>query len=158
MKNKTTYRPIQPILATLENTPDPESQYQLAMIHVGYAPSPESDFETAIPLFISAANHGHVEAQTRLGLMYLNGWGLARDEYQAADWFYKAALAGDDVAQCVIGTMYAMGLVFKENMVTAIEWLEKSAQQDHPEAIRNLDYAYRATGYLSQGVLSPTLH
>ncbi len=43
-----------------------------------------------------AAERGDAEAQFELGLMYDEGYGVSRDNQEAAKWYSKAAEQGDD--------------------------------------------------------------
>ncbi len=51
-----------------------------------------------------AANQGHADAQTRLGMCYLHGLGVARDLEQAALWLKQAAQQGDEQGNCRLYT------------------------------------------------------
>jgi uncharacterized protein len=44
--------------------------------------------------YLKKAEQGDADAQHRLGLMYANGRGVAKDYEKAAEWYLKAALQG----------------------------------------------------------------
>ena len=46
-----------------------------------------------------AAEHGDVEAEYGIGLLYANGWGVPSDIDQAARWMQKSAGAGNSDAE-----------------------------------------------------------
>ncbi len=46
-----------------------------------------------------AAEQGFADAQYNLGLAYLHGQGVKKDDQEAADWFRKAAEQGQSRAQ-----------------------------------------------------------
>jgi len=52
------------------------------------------DKTAAIGLFEQAAKQGHIEAQYQLGIMYMKGWGVARNVKQSYTWLSKAEQAG----------------------------------------------------------------
>ncbi len=56
------------------------------------------NFDYAVRLYCHAARAGHRDAGYRLGWMYANGRGVARDEHRAAGWFQLAAANGDEHA------------------------------------------------------------
>ena len=64
-----------------------------------------SDFATTRQV----AEQGDARAQLKLGVMYMNGLGVAKDERQAVEWYRKAAQQGDVEAQQLLGLMYLAG-------------------------------------------------
>lgn len=54
--------------------------------------------------FRKAAEQGLPEAQNMLGLCFLYGQGVIKDETKAVDWFRKAAEQGYAEAQNMLGT------------------------------------------------------
>ena len=57
---------------------------------------------------LASAAQGNPSAQRVLGLMYLNGQGVQKDDAKAVAWFLKAAAQGDVDAQFNLGGMYAI--------------------------------------------------
>jgi len=53
-------------------------------------------------------------AQINLGRMYQNGWGVTKDNKEAAKWYHKAAEQGHDTSQWKLGKMYPNG--YKEDV------------------------------------------
>ena len=53
-------------------------------------------YTTAFKLLIPLARLGHRRAQTGVGLMYLYGHGLPKDEKMAIEWFESAVRIGKD--------------------------------------------------------------
>ena len=60
---------------------------------------PTEDVVEASRWFHLAAQQGHVEAQTILGLMYAEGQGVPQDDAQAYAWLNIAAAQGDKDAK-----------------------------------------------------------
>jgi len=52
------------------------------------------DYATALRLLRPLADQGNAAAQTKLGLMYENGYGVSQNFAEAVKWYRKAADAG----------------------------------------------------------------
>ena len=63
------------------------------------------DLPLAAKHFERAARAGDPLAQLNLGVLYLNGWGLAQDRVQASGWLQAAADAGNARALDYIATL-----------------------------------------------------
>jgi TPR repeat protein len=50
----------------------------------------EKDYKKAFNYYTLAANKGNKEAQYNLGIMYLKGEGINKDEIKAKEWFKKS--------------------------------------------------------------------
>jgi hypothetical protein len=71
-----------------------------------------------------AAAQGDADAQTIVGLMYVNGHGASRDYTQALIWYRKAADQGNGRAQLGLGLMYANGHGVPQDYVRAHMWFK----------------------------------
>ena len=69
-----------------------------------------------------AAEQGDVDAQGRLGVMYLHGRGVAQDDKQAVAWTRKAAEQGEAIAQYNLGVMYNTGRGVAQDDKQAVAW------------------------------------
>jgi TPR repeat protein len=58
-----------------------------------------------------AADQGYANAQSNIGWLYHNGWGVPQDYAQAMAWYQKAADQGFAAAQSNIGWLYENGKV-----------------------------------------------
>ena len=67
-------------------------------------------------------------------LYYRGGYGLARDYFEAANWWRKAADQGKAEAQSRLGKMYLYGEGVIQNYSEADKWLRKAAEQGAGEA------------------------
>jgi TPR repeat protein len=65
------------------------------------------DYAAALRLWRPLADQGDAAAQYNLGLMYVDGHGVAQDDAAAVSWFRKAADQGYADAQYNLGLMYA---------------------------------------------------
>ena len=64
---------------------------------------PENDAE-AVKWFRLAAEHGHINAQINLGVMYVNGEGVPQNNIRAYVWYSVAAAQGQALPQGGIET------------------------------------------------------
>lgn len=68
-----------------------------------------------------------MKAKRYLGLMYLNGEGVAKDEKQAFAYFKQASEQGDISSQYWLGFCYENGIGTAQNLMQAVGWYKKSA-------------------------------
>jgi TPR repeat protein len=85
----------------------------------------------AAPWIASAARYGVVEAQVRLGQMFLDGAGVTRDEAAALNWFLCAARKGSCEAMNMAGRCYENGWGIEEDLSVAAHWYRSSADAGH---------------------------
>ena len=88
-----------------------------------------------------AADQGHAAAQCQMGLFYMNGLDVDRDEDKAVEWLRKAAAQNYAQAQYNLGIYYAK-FADKESVRLAIKWLNEAAKQDYADAQYNLAKLY----------------
>jgi len=55
------------------------------------------------------ADQGDAKAQYELGVRYAHGYGVSRDDQEAAKWYRQAAEQGEADAQHALGVMYDKG-------------------------------------------------
>lgn len=94
-------------------------------------------------MFRNPANKNYLEAQTLIGVDYLNGNGVTQDYAKAFEWFQKAASEDYPPAQEKLGCIYNMGLGVNENEYKAFEWFQKSAEQNYHEGQVSLALMYK---------------
>lgn len=97
-----------------------------------------ADYDTALAEFRPLAEGGMAAAQFRLGTMYENGRGVARDLDQARDWYARAAAQGYSSA------LYSLGYVcFTQNDgPCAVEWWTRAAARGSADAMFSLGVLY----------------
>ncbi|MCX6872834.1 MAG: tetratricopeptide repeat protein [Verrucomicrobia bacterium] len=100
--------------------------------------TPPSEFDEAK----AKAETGDASAQNNLGVYYIHGRGVAKDEANAVEWFRKAAAQGQAEAQCNLGICYDKGCGVAKDASEAAKWLRKSADQDNAEAQCQLGFHY----------------
>jgi uncharacterized protein len=82
-----------------------------------------------------AANAGHGDALSDLGIAYALGLGAVKDYQKAFDLLNKSALAGSAVGMQNLGSMYANGYFVKQDNAKALEWFEKSIEAGNAGAL-----------------------
>ena len=73
-----------------------------------------------------------------MGLHYLGGLGVDKDEQQAVRFFRLAADMGDAAAMLNLGLCFARGKGVEKNEQEAVRWLSAAAQAGNEEAARIL--------------------
>ena len=76
---------------------------------------------------IQAAERGNPGAQTRLGYMYENGFGVPQDYQLAAMWYHRAAEQGDPRAQHRLGILFNKGFGVRTEFIESYKWLNLAA-------------------------------
>jgi TPR repeat protein len=89
------------------------------------------------------AEQGDAFAQCELGLYYLLGLGVNKDEAEAAKWLRRAAEQQNTSAQSSLGSMYLEGRGVPKDYKEGIKWLRKAAEQGDAEGQRILGEAFR---------------
>lgn len=92
-----------------------------------YVAYDRANYQTALNVWLEAAERGDPEAQTYAGDIYAKGLGVAPDYAEAAKWYQKAAEQGYKRAQTSLGYLYEAGLGVKQDLLKALEWYRKAA-------------------------------
>ncbi len=91
-------------------------------------------YEKSFPGLVSRAEKGDADAQNKVGIMYRNGFGVAKDDATAVKWFRTAAERGDAYGQINLGWTYASGQGVLKDYAAAVKWYEKAAKQGNAVA------------------------
>lgn len=113
---------------------DPEAQFRAASALLA---DPELNFAysgKAIGFLEAAAEHGHIRAMLRLGLLYRKGVGALQNFTLAAKWLEKAALSGDAQAMLEFGRLHREGIGVPKDPVRAYVWFNRAAAARDPDA------------------------
>ncbi len=100
------------------------------------------DYATALAIWRPLAEGGDADAQYFVGGVYAFGWGVARDDREAARWFRLAAEQGLAKAQFALGLMYANGEGVAKDDKEAVRWYRLAAEQGNANAQANLGFRY----------------
>ena len=83
------------------------------------------------------AEKGDARAQFNLGVRHAIGYGVTKDEAEAAKWYRKAAEQGNAKAQCNLGFMYVDGAGVPKDPVEAYKWWLLAGLQGDQDAKTN---------------------
>ncbi len=75
------------------------------------------------------AEKGDPEAQFNLGVLYINGRGVAKDVIEGIKWYRKAAEQGNARAQVSLGASYYAGSGVPKDYVEADKWINLASAQ-----------------------------
>ncbi|MGP0565279.1 MULTISPECIES: tetratricopeptide repeat protein [unclassified Nitrospina] len=100
----------------------------------GDAAYERSEYKEAFGWYRKAAEAGHVEAQTQLGMMYAAGQGVRQDYDAGLAWTRKAAEAGHIRAQTNLGILYMTGFGIPRDFKESVKWLTLGAEGGDPKA------------------------
>ena len=85
--------------------------------------------EESIESLRQRAEKGDADAQSRLGKMYSEGTGVARDEVEGTRWYRKAAEQGDIMGEFQTASAYMQGRGVARDPAEAAHWLFRVAEQ-----------------------------
>lgn len=120
----------------------------LAQAETKTEPKPDAKDETCykagmiLEVLTQCADKGDANAQNALGMMYLQGQGIAKDDKKAFQLFSKAAAQNQPDAQNAIGVIYEKGYGVPIDTKKAFEWYSKAAELNHVGAQNNLAFMY----------------
>ena len=93
----------------------------------------DGDYAAVLEQAVPAAESGKADAQYYLGLMYLNGHGVAQDDRQAYMWFDLATLYANDVIGDLANTkLGALGESMSPQELVQAQVMSRDWQQEHP--------------------------
>ncbi|WP_228725556.1 tetratricopeptide repeat protein [Klebsiella variicola] len=96
----------------------------------------EKDYQTALQLYLKAAEQGDAKAQFNLGIMYDEG--KVGQDYQAArQWYLKAADQGDAGSENNLGLIYFKGKGVRRDLATARFYFRKACDKGYYEGCHN---------------------
>ena len=122
-------REARTILQKLANSGYPFAQYYLAD---GYASGlfnkGKEDYNSAFPLFVLAAKHGHAESAYRTALCYEFGWGCRKDPAKAVQFLRTAASKRHPGAMTRLGKACLSGDLGEKRYREGIKWLKLATE------------------------------
>lgn len=121
----------------------PASPQVFAWAAEGAAAFHARNYVAALPLLTRAASAGDAPSQTRLAVVYQNGWAGPPDEREAVRLYQLAATRGDAVAQGNLGYMYHHGRGVPVNLGEAVRLYRLAADQGRASARNNLATLYQ---------------
>jgi TPR repeat protein len=107
-----------------------DAQYLLA-----YDYEMERNYAQAFPLYQDLASKGWPGAQTRLGVMYVEGRSVSQNTDIAIHWLKTAAAQGDANAHLFLGAIYLRDIPNSpRNDVLGAQWMQSSAYLGNAQA------------------------
>jgi len=94
----------------------------------GVAEFKAGKYRAALRHLQAPAEAGNAEAQLYMGRLYAGGRAGVMDDFEAANWFEKAARQDNAVAQYQLARLYLSGWGLSKNTEVAMEWLWKSGR------------------------------
>jgi TPR repeat protein len=88
------------------------------------------------------ARAGKPEAEVEVGVKYLSGDGIPKNEAEAAKWIERAAATGYAPGEGWLGTLYDRGKGVAHDPQQAISWFQKAAKQGNRKSMHDLGLAY----------------
>jgi TPR repeat protein len=133
---RTLSQPEVSQLVTKAREGNRESQLRLGTAYQ-YGLGVDRDGKTAEYWLKIAAGFGDPEAQTQLGLLYLQP-GFESSKAQALRWFMRAAASGFPRAEHNLGLMYTLGMGVPADRDQAIHWFRRASQHGLAASKANL--------------------
>jgi TPR repeat protein len=105
----------------------------------------KKEYGEAYDAFVSAAEKGLAEAQSRLGYMYAKGLGVAKDLEKSEHWYWVAANQGNKDAMVSLGNIYHEGFEdyrIRKDFYKAFHYYSDAAYAGDAEAQFRLAFMY----------------
>jgi len=113
-----------------------------------------ADYAHALAAWRPLAVQGNPVAQNNLGIMYLDGKGVAQNTSEAVRYLSLSAAAGSSLGQNNLGGLYRDGKGVPRDYVKAAQWFSASAAQSNAAGMYNLGLMYE----LGQGMKAEPFH
>lgn len=94
----------------------------------------KNDDVEAFSWLLKAANHGDIDAQFLIALMYLNGIGVEASDANAFFWLSKLANDEHILSQYYLALFYQNGWSVDINSQESIKWLSSAAEKNNTDA------------------------
>jgi len=105
--------------------------------------SAQAEINAAVTEWQGAAEQGYAMAQQNLGCVLTNGYGVARNDVEAAKWFQTAAEQGCACAQVAFGQLFEGANGVQPNYTVAAQWYRRAADQGDADAQSQLGGLYK---------------
>lgn len=108
----------------------------------GFIAFKAGNYEQALRLWRPIAEKDNADAQYNLGILYMKGLGVEKNEKAAFIWYKRASANGNTDAMYNLGTMYNQGRVVIRSTKDAVKWWKKSAELGNASGQFNLGVVY----------------
>ena len=111
-----------------------ELNYTPAQVKLGELADYSQFYEAAVGWYIMAAMQGDAAAQSHLARMYLNGFGIEKDDAKASYWYRRSAAKDYIPSVKVLADSYRLGLMgMKVDLDQAKAWDAKAQRLEAME-------------------------
>mmetsp|Transcript_2053 Transcript_2053/g.4737 ORF Transcript_2053/g.4737 Transcript_2053/m.4737 type:complete len:335 (-) Transcript_2053:175-1179(-) len=120
---------------------DADAAHEVALIREYGRHGIEVDVVAAASWFEMAAEAGHVDSMTELGLCYELGCGVEQSDEKSLDWYTKAANLGHATAKFSVGEAFEEARGVPQSDQEAVLWYHRAAlagDDDSKKALRRL--------------------
>ncbi len=100
----------------------------------GFKAASSGNYAHAVEIWQPLAEQDNALAQSNLGVLYENGWGVKQSAEMAFFWYQKAAEKGQIEAQHNLAGLYQQGNGVKKDLNSAGYWFEKAASAGHGDS------------------------
>ncbi len=104
--------------------------------------APNETLPTGVADLLPLAQKGNLDAQNRLGVLYVSGKGVPKDIPEGIKWLRSAADKGQHAAQLNMGMLYQEGVGVAKDYAEAAKWFQLSAAQNDAGAENGLGFLY----------------
>ena len=115
---------------------------QAAELEDGFTAFKAGSYEKALRLWLPIAEKDNADAQYNIGILYMKGLGVEKNEKTAFVWYKRSAANGNTDAMYNLGTMYNQGRVVIRSTKDAVKWWKKSAELGNASGQFNLGVVY----------------
>ncbi len=125
------------------------------MVDYGTLLEDEGKVEEATNLYLSLAGGNSasaISAQYRLGLMYLDGKNITKNDVEGAAWILRSANLGHTAAQIEMGILCFNGTGVPRDESNAVAWFEVASTSDYAGASKTLANCYCAAGRVNEAI------
>lgn len=113
-----------------------------AGVQEGVVALEKGEFKKAFQKFKQPAKNGDQAAKYYIGVLYMKGRGVQRDQNKGIKLILESANSGFALAQVMMGVMYKKGAGVKKDLNKSFAWYLKAAKNGNPYAQAFLAYGY----------------
>lgn len=121
-------------------------------MRVAKAYADRGDFAQSNNIYQELSDQGYAPARKALGLAYMKGEGVRKDEHQAYEFFSQAANQGDIPAQVFLAGCYAHGMGVAQNIEKSVFWFKQASDQGNSKAQFHLGLLYLKGNGVAQDI------
>lgn len=121
-------------LQKLANSGNAQAQSKMGDVYLYGEYNEQVDYLNAFNWYTKAAAKGDSIAKFNLAIMYLNGFGVEKNEKMAVSLYRELANEGDPESQLQLGIRYLEGKGVEKDILMAKKWFEKAIMSGNKEA------------------------